>query len=152
MTEERQKFVQAIYLDATSTIRHYDGARTSFGQMFGSLLSFLTAGLAAALSADLSPRIIPFVAVALTLLSAIALLVNAKLSALIALQRSRAAAALAAFEPSEDGRLLVEINEQAKRRTARQFGSRYSLSSLWMLIFATVAAVNLILLIHLAAR
>ncbi len=152
MTEERQKFLQAIYLDATNTIRHYDGARTSFGQLFGSLLSFLTAGLATAISSELSQRPVPFVAVALTVLSAIALLVNAKFTALIALQRSRAASALAAFDRATEEGPLSEINEEAKRRTAKHLGSRYSLSFLWTLIFATVAAMNLILLVLTTAR
>ena len=151
MAEERQKFIQAIYLDATSTIRHYDASRTSFGQMFGSLLSFLTAGLAATLSSDASSTIFPVVAVALALLSGIALCVNVKFSALIDLQRSRAAAALAAFEQA-DGTNLSQINEEAKRRTARHFGAHYSLSFLWTLIFATVAAVNLILLAFIVTR
>lgn len=158
--EDRRKFIQSIYLDATATIRHYDSARTTFAQMFTSLLSFLTAGLTVSISLGLSNSAATIMTSALVLLSLIALLTNAKFSALIALQRSRAAGAMALYD-AETGTeeatacpvpVLTTINSEAKLSTKSLVGSKYSLSAMWTLIFLVVAMANIGLLAIVLVR
>lgn len=144
MENSSPAFLQAIYLDATNTIRHYDAARTSFGQMFSGLLSFLSALAVAAKSTDLASSTVMAAAAFTTLLALTAILIVQRFGALIDLQRARANAALDQFAAIEDVDLR-QIAVTARQRTQIPL-AWIRLQHLWLTLFALFALGNCLLL------
>lgn len=144
MKDETLKFLQAIYFDATTTIRHYDSTRTSFGQMFAAILSFITALAVAGTTTGAAPRLLVPLAGLAMLLSIVAVAIMARFGKLIEFQRKRASAAMEAFERGAGENGLTAVQAEAQRRAGPR--PRIRLRHLWVLVFTLVAAANVAVL------
>ena len=139
-----------IYLDATTTIRHYDVQRSSFTTIFASLLAiFGTILVAAGLGATHQPYLlcIAFASVVMVALSIVSCLVVLKFDALIKLHRERASLAIKGYEQAHSVNDLSRIDANARSATSRLLASRLSLGSLWLTIFLILTAAGVALTI-----
>ena len=139
------EYLKALYFDATNTIRHYDAQRAAFTTIFGSLLSLLASVVTAATLQGVAGKLIPAGAGLATILSVMSLLAVLKYSALIHLQRKRAAIAMARYQSAAADVDLMTINQQAKGAVRKHFGSRFDLSVVWAGIFVLLTLTNFII-------
>jgi hypothetical protein len=127
-----------LYVDATTTIRHYDVQRSSFTTIFASLLAIFGTVIVAAGFGEKHPPYLLSIAIASMVMVALAVtscLVVLKFEALIVLQRHRARFALQNYERAISSDLLSKINQDARIASAAHVGSRLSLGKLWLSMF-----------------
>lgn len=135
-----------VYLDAISTIRHYDGQRATFTQLTLSALTVL-AGLAIInAKSDSAPELLRGLAAVGVAISITALLVVAKLHQLIKGQRLRARLALTKLE-GEGECPIGEIDTEVKARGRKTLLGRTSLRNIWSLIFVVYLIANSLVLL-----
>jgi hypothetical protein len=145
-------FLRSVYLDATSTIRHYDSERASFARIYVTVLSLITTALVAATSGNFDSAALVIGAVVACALSVIALLSTVKLSSLISLQRARARIAMELYQQTMDDLDLLAINPEARRNIGNSMASILSLSSLWVAMFAVFLIANVAVMIIVLLR
>lgn len=141
-----QQYIKEIYFDATTTIRHYDGVRSSFTQIYGSLVAiFTTTSSYFAKSLD-GPYFFLGSAVSLSM-SVLGLFIILKINSLLRLQRRRASIAMSQLEENIGISTFFSINNRAKSSQNDDITNKISLSVLWCGIFAVLIAINFLLLI-----
>jgi hypothetical protein len=146
------EFLKTVYIDATNTIRHYDGQRTSFAQIFVALLSILTTVITAATLQGIAASLVPMAAGVGTVLSLISILAVLKFDGLIALQRKRAAIAMRCYEEKAGDIDLMSINRNAKLSLRTKISARIDLGALWVAMFVVLALANVAILWFSARR
>jgi len=142
ISQTSSEFLRSIYFDATATIRHYDGVRATFTQIFAAILAaFTSAG--ATLFSRITAEWLLTASTLLALLSCLAILAVLKLNDLIALQRKRAATAMRDYQDIAGDFDFVSINLKAREASRIPFVSRINLGAVWVSIFAMLGLVNL---------
>src|SRR5688572_19301885 len=99
-SEKTLAFVQAIYFDATTTVRHYDSSRTTFVQLFTAVLVLLTSAsvFASSESSGLHREIALSSSGIAVMLTSLGSAIVLRFNALIAIQRQRAKLSMRRFE------------------------------------------------------
>lgn len=124
-----------IYFDATQTIRHYDGERTSTHRLavavLGALFAFTNSNL-------FNEVTLPYVSAAGAIFSLLFLLITSKHSTLIYRERSRAGAARSIL--SQCGDQTIERIDSKKLESYKKARlSTIRISSLWAAMYITFA-------------
>lgn len=146
MSSGSREYLRHLYLDATSTIRHYDTLRATFTQIFGALLTiFGSLAGAQALHAQMVAWVLP-AAATLTLLSVLALAGVLKFNDLIALQRRRASLAMRRYEVEVGDVDLSGINKDAKE-AGKGAMARVGLGQIWVAILVVLLGANASILV-----
>jgi hypothetical protein len=133
-----QEFLQAIYLDATQTIRHYDSQRATFTQIFASVITVFLSAITAATTQNAVIETLPVASAVATALSFYSVLAILKFNSLIRLQRARATAAMTQYQSLIDGWDFLAINEEAKRRTTTNRMMSIQMGHIWAGIFVVL--------------
>lgn len=145
------EFIKAIYFDATETIRHYDGVRATFTEIFAAMIAVFMSG-GAALFAHISLNWLLGGSLVLLALSTTSLIAILKINDLIALQRSRAAQAMQSYRELVKDFDLSAINSKARDSSRSMMISRVSLGSVWASMFAILTVTSGVITLFLAYR
>jgi hypothetical protein len=146
-SEKSLSFLQAIYFDATATIRHYDSSRTTFVQLFAAVLVLLTSAsvFAAGESDGIRRSIILTASAVATILTAIGAAIVLRFNSLILLQRERAKLSMRQFEELSGEAGLSLINAEARTRAHQRSIWLPAMGSLWVAMFAAIGAGNVLI-------
>lgn len=136
------QILESVYLDATSTIRHYDSQRDSSGNFFMAILSGLLA------LSQFAGQHGATLCAAMVALSLLFFLFQRKLAYLIELQRARARTALEKL--SQQDREVAEVNKTARQTVmkAHPVMGRIRTSWLWDSFYMVFFLLGLVLLVH----
>lgn len=136
-------FLKAIYLDATTTIRHYDTIRATFTQIFVSILTVSTTIFVASSMQDMPSYMRISGSITLVGLCALAIVAVAKINSLIDLQRRRATNAMKKFGDIVKTTDYKAINEEAKLEQKNILLTRLPLSRIWAGFFYLILMLNI---------
>lgn len=145
---------QAVYFDATTTIRHYDGQRAGFIKISISLISLLLTSAAALeiLPSEAESRApIHFVLGFVVLISALFLAISLKFSILIDRQKRRARASAEKIALLSDTSILeIDSAVRERERSKRRLFGYFRLETLLTLVYGIIALIAVVMSVALA--